>query len=96
VLSAFEGYISSHAPSAPEEIPLGILDFFRRGKNPEVDDQVDRHHVDSLDYFKEKEKGEFVHCPECAKAQRHVRLVKTEGEEMECPECHYLHEVRRV
>jgi hypothetical protein len=52
--------------------------------------------VDSLDYFKEKEKGEFVHCPECAKAQRHVRLVKTEGEEMECPECHYLHEVRRV
>jgi rubredoxin len=75
---------------------LGILDFFRRRKkNFAVDDNdADRHHVDSLDYFEEKES--HIHCPECAKAQKHVRLVETEGEDLECPECHYLHEIRRM
>jgi len=29
-------------------------------------------------------------CPECAKAQRHVKLVMTKGREIECPECHYM------
>ena len=76
---------------------LGILDYFgRRKKNPVVDDDAERHHVDALDYFEEKEKSLDIRCPECAKAQRHVRLVKTEGENLECPECHYMHETRRV
>jgi rubredoxin len=82
-------------PSLVERSYVGILDFFRRRKkSAAVDDNPDRHHVDSLDYFEEREGN--IHCPECAKAQKHVRLVKTEGEEMECPECHYLHETRRV
>ena len=75
---------------------MGILAFFRRRKKDFAvdDDDADRHHVDSLDYFEEKES--HVHCPECAKAQKHVLLVETEGENMECPECHYLHEIRRM
>jgi hypothetical protein len=76
---------------------LGILDYFRgRKKNPAIDDDADRHHVEALDYFEEEGKAFEIHCPECAKAQRHVHLVETEGEEMECPECHYLHDVRRM
>lgn len=75
---------------------MGIRDFFKRKKNPAVDRDVGRHHVDALDYFKEVEQEGFVHCPECAKAQKHVRLVKSEGEELECPECHYLQEIRRI
>ncbi len=47
-----------------------------------------------LDYFKKKEKD--VMCPECAKQQKHVKLVENEGKELECPECHYLHVVKRV
>lgn len=70
--------------------------FKRKNKNPEIDENVDRHHGDALDYFEESQKGEFAHCPECAKAQKHVRLVKTEGEELECPECHFLIELRRA
>lgn len=79
-----------------EERYLGILDFFRgRKKDFAVDDDdADRHHVDSLDYFEEKES--HIHCPECAKAQKHVLLVETKGEALECPECHYLHETRRI
>ena len=73
---------------------MGILDFLRKRKNVATDDVVGRHHVDSLDYFEEK--GNAIHCPECAKAQKHVHLVETEGEELECPECHYLHQVRRM
>jgi rubredoxin len=85
-----------HNDSFPvEERHLGILDFFRgRKKSFAVDDDADRHHVDSLDYFEEKES--HLHCPECAKAQKHVRLVETEGEALECPECHYLQETRRI
>ncbi len=30
-------------------------------------------------------------CPECAKHQKHVKLVRANGEIMECPECHYMH-----
>ncbi len=29
-------------------------------------------------------------CPECAKAQKHVKLLRTDGKDMECPECHYI------
>jgi len=75
---------------------MGIRDFFRRKKNPVVDEDVDRHHVDALDYFEEREKEKTIHCPECAKAQKHVLLVRTEGEGLECPECHYIHEIRRI
>ena len=30
-------------------------------------------------------------CPECAKHQKHVKLVQAKGKTMECPECHYMH-----
>ncbi len=30
-------------------------------------------------------------CPECAKQQRHVKLVRSKGRDLECPECHYMH-----
>lgn len=74
---------------------MGILDFFRgRKKNPAIDEDTERHHTISLDYFEEKDN--YVHCPECAKAQKHVHLVETEGEDLECPECHYLHNIRRI
>lgn len=75
---------------------MGVRDFFRRKKNTVVDDDVGRHHDDALDYFKEKEREQGIHCPQCAKEQKHVQLVETEGEELECPECHYLHQVRRM
>jgi len=70
--------------------------IFKSKNKKELDDNVDRHHVDALDYFEDTEREEFIQCPECAKEQRHVRLVRTEGENMECPECHYLRETRRV
>jgi rubredoxin len=74
---------------------LGILDFFRgRKKNPKVDNDPERHHTDSLDYFEETDIT--IHCPECLKEQKHVHLVETEGENLECPECHYLRQVRRA
>jgi hypothetical protein len=44
-----------------------------------------------LDYFKTKNKDK--ECPQCAKAQKHVRLVETEGQ-VECPECKYFERVR--
>ena len=76
---------------------MGILDpFRRRKKNPAADEDIERHHVEALDYFEEKEMSLDIHCPECAKAQRHIRLVQTEGENMECPECHYVRDVRRM
>jgi ssDNA-binding Zn-finger/Zn-ribbon topoisomerase 1 len=75
---------------------MGIFDAFRRRKTTVVDNDPDRHYVDSLDYFEEEEKALELHCPECAKAQRHMHLVENEGEVLECPECHYLREVRRV
>jgi len=90
-------FISSEHASLAEDVFLGILDSFRRRrKNPAVDNDPERHHVDALDYFEEDRKSLEIHCPECAKAQKHVRLVETEGENMECPECHYLHEIRRM
>ena len=73
------------------------MGLFKRNRKPkQVDEDPDRHHVEALDYFEEKENEAAPHCPECAKAQKHVRLVKTEGEEMECPECHYLQRTRRI
>ena len=82
--------------SVPEAMVLGIKSFFRREKkNPVVDNDAFRHHVDPLDYFEEEEKSLAIHCPECAKAQRHQHLVENEGKVLECPECHYLHLVRR-
>jgi len=30
-------------------------------------------------------------CPECAKQQKHVKLVESDGRFYECPECHYMH-----
>lgn len=76
---------------------MGILDSFRRRKkNPVAEDDAERHHVDTFDYFEEKEKSFEIHCPECAKAQKHVHLVETDGETKECPECHYVHEIRRM
>lgn len=73
------------------------MGLFRKDKRePAKDDDIERHHVDSLDYFEEVEKGEALHCPECAKAQRHVRMVKSEGKGYECPECRYTTEVRRI
>ncbi len=74
---------------------MGIFDRFRK-KNPAKDEDTDRHYVDSLDYFDEKGKEDNIHCPECEKQRKHVRLVETEGETLECPECHYIHEIRRV
>lgn len=74
---------------------MGILDSFRKKKVPAADDDEERHHVDALDYFEEKDR-DFVHCPECAKERKHVHLMETEGENMECPECHFLREMRRV
>ena len=59
-------------------------------KKKNVDKDADRHYGESLDYFRESEKEGEANCPECAKAQKHVRMVRTEGEEIECPECHYL------
>ncbi len=44
-----------------------------------------------LDYFKKKEKDGM--CPECEKAQKHVKLVETDGQ-VECPECHYIEKSR--
>ncbi len=73
---------------------MGILDSFRKKK---VDNDPDRHYADSLDYFKELEQEEKLDCPECAKAQKHVMLERTDGEGVECPECHYtLRRGRRV
>jgi len=74
---------------------MGVLDFFRRKKTAATDDDVERHHIDSLDYFEEKDREQGIHCPECAKERKHVQLVETEGEDLECPECHYMHKVRR-
>jgi hypothetical protein len=45
-----------------------------------------------LELFKRKKD---VMCPECEKAQKHVKLVEVDGKTMECPECHYAHLVRR-
>ncbi len=90
-------FISDNGASLAEGRVLGILDSFRRRKkNPVADDDIERRHVEALDYFEEKEKSLEVHCPECAKAQRHVHLVETEGENIECPECHYSREIRRA
>ena len=76
---------------------MGLLDSFRKRKTPKAETDPDRHYAESLDYFDEIEKEERVDCPECAKAQRHVMLVRTEGETVECPECHYsIRRGRRV
>ncbi len=75
---------------------MGILDRLRRKKNPVVDEDVERHHTEALDYFEESEKENFIHCPECGKENKHVHMVETEGESLECPECHYLMEARRM
>jgi rubredoxin len=45
-----------------------------------------------LELFKKKKD---VMCPECEKAQKHVKLVETDGKTMECPECHYAHLIHR-
>ena len=45
-----------------------------------------------LDSFR---KRKDIMCPECEKAQKHVKLVETEGKTVECPECHYIHLARR-
>jgi len=88
--------ISKETASPAEGLVMGILSYFRRDKkNPAVDEDAFRHHLDPLDYFEEEEKSLAIHCPECARAQRHSHLVETEGKVMECPECHYLHSVRR-
>ncbi len=71
-------------------------DPLRKRKNPPVEDDADRHHTEPLDIFEEDEKAFSIHCPECARAQKHVILVKTEGENLECPECHYLRLARRM
>jgi len=94
--STSKAFIVRVASLNAQVIQLGILDSIRRKKNAPVDNDPDRHHVEALDYFKEIEKEDSLHCPECAKARKHVRLVRTEGETMECPECHYLHEIRRA
>lgn len=44
-----------------------------------------------LDYFKKKGKDKM--CPECEKAQKHVRLVESGGQ-VECPECRYIERAR--
>jgi hypothetical protein len=90
-------FMSDERAFLAEGMVLGILDSFRRRKkNPAVDDDAERHHVEAPDYFEEEKKSFAIHCPECAKVQKHVHLVETEGEEMECPECHYVHEMRRI
>ena len=45
-----------------------------------------------LELFRRKKD---VMCPECEKAQKHVKLVEANGKMMECPECHYSHLIRR-
>ena len=76
---------------------MGLFDSLKKRKNVKVDTDADRHHHESMDYFREVEKEGMIDCPECAKAQRHVMLVETEGEIAECPECHYtLRRGRRV
>ena len=73
------------------------MGLFKRKKTKVADDDdVERHHVEALDYFEERDREQGIHCPECAKERKHVLLVKTEGEELECPECHYLHITRRI
>jgi|GEM_PF-1973102 len=89
----FKRHYIAHSALANEERPLGLFDILRRRKNAASDEDVAKHHAESLDYF---EARDAIRCPECAKAQKHVLLVETEGEELECPECHYLHEVRRM
>ena len=66
---------------------MGFRDFL---KKTAVDQDADSRHVDALDYFEEVEREELLSCLECAREQKHVRLVRTESEGMECPECHYI------
>ncbi len=68
----------------------------KRKQKPAADKDAFRHHVDPLDYIEEEEKSFEMHCPECAKAQKHKHLVETDGRVWECPECHLLLEIRRV
>jgi len=68
----------------------------RPKKNPVVDEDPFRHHLDPTDYPEEEEKAFEMHCPECAKAQKHKHLVETDGRAWECPECHLLLEIRRA
>jgi hypothetical protein len=68
----------------------------KQKKNPVVEDDAYRHHFDPLDYPKEEERSLEMHCPNCAKAQKHRHLVETKGKIWECPECHLLLELRRV
>lgn len=46
----------------------------------------------SLDNLRKKKD---VHCPECEKEQKHVKMMESDGKTMECPECHFLMRVRR-
>ncbi len=82
---------------------MGLFDSRKKKKSaPAEEDPLivkedpDRHHVEALDYLEEEKEEETVRCPECAREQRHVVLVKTEGEQLECPECHYLQRARRI
>jgi Zn ribbon nucleic-acid-binding protein len=45
-----------------------------------------------LQFFR---RNKDIMCPECEKAQKHVRMVETDGKTVECPECHYAHIIRR-
>jgi hypothetical protein len=90
------GFISGEGAFLAEGMALGILSNFRnRNKNPAADGDAYRHHREPLDYFEEEEKSFEMHCPECAKAQKHMHLVETEGRSWECPECRLLLEIRR-
>ncbi len=66
-----------------------------RKKGAKAESDPDRKYGDALDYFEEVEEERRIDCPECAKAQRHVQLLKSEGETLECPECHYMRNARR-
>ncbi len=65
-------------------------------KNKKAETNPDRKYGESLDYFEELDEEGMISCPQCAKEQKHVKLVKSEGRQYECPECHYLREVRRI
>ncbi len=67
----------------------------RKKKAQTAEENPYRHHHEPLDYLEEAEKSLEMHCPDCARAQRHVHLVETEGRVWECPECRLLLRARR-